>query len=99
MAMRIYTPDGTAPDGNGDGQKWRTVLTVIFVAGISSALFTAGMSFGGVRDAAAGLSKHIEDGDRTYVRKDGQELEAIRGELRLMNEKIDRIDRLLRQKE
>lgn len=87
-----------AEHGNGDGQKWRVLQTVIFIAGAATALFVAGMNYGTVKDATVKVetqqrqfTDYVQQADQMYVRKDGRDLEAIRGDLKALNEKVDRL--------
>ncbi|HEX7795333.1 MAG TPA: hypothetical protein VF456_13320 [Vicinamibacterales bacterium] len=75
-------------NGNGDGAKWRTLTTVIFITGAAAAIFAGGMSYGTVQSKL-----DAKDADTTYVRKDGRELEEIRGRLQSLNDKMDYIIR------
>lgn len=74
---------------NEDGTSWRTVRTVIYVCGIAAAVFMAGMSYGQSADVGNRLERSITDAQRSYVRKDGRELEAINGRLELLSQKLD----------
>ncbi|HEX7796066.1 MAG TPA: hypothetical protein VF456_17010 [Vicinamibacterales bacterium] len=69
---------------NGDGARWRTLTTIIFITGAAAAIFAGGMSYGTVQSKL-----DAKEADVTYVRKDGRELEEIRGSLRGLNDKVD----------
>lgn len=73
------------------GQRWNVLVTLIFVAGIASSLFVAGMSYGNVASTSKRLDDHIVFSEQNYVRKDARELAEIKGELRLLNERLDYI--------
>lgn len=95
---RIYEPSGHLANGNGDGQKWRLLTTLGYLAGLGTAIFFAGMSYQSVRSIEPRvdaqrlqLEEIVKGADATYVRKDGRDLEEIRGRLRLLDEKIDRL--------
>lgn len=80
-----------ANDEKPQAESWRTVQTIIVVGGIAVSLVLGGMRVGGLSDVSEKLQVHQQYSEQTYVRKDGQDLERIRGELRLLNEKIDRL--------
>ena len=71
-------------NGNGDGSRWRTVTTLIVIGGAAATVFAGGMSYGTVQrklDAQAA--------DAIYVRKDGRELEELRGRMIAIDQKLD----------
>lgn len=68
---------------------WKVLQTVVFVAGISGALFAAGTNYGGVKDTARKVEVLEARTERTYVRKDGRELADIQAQLRALNDKMD----------
>lgn len=72
-----------------DATRWDVLKTLIFIAGISAAIFTAGMSVGSVKDTAERLATFEVRAERLYVRKDGQELAEIRAQLKALNDKLD----------
>lgn len=82
--MTILDEHG-APTGNGDGERWRILRTIIVVVSMGSAVFFAGMSWSKV----AATTDRIQEFDDTYVRKDGRELAEINGRLLLLDQKID----------
>lgn len=88
----------SSAEAPNDGEfNWRVWMAIISIVGGCSGVFWVGVGYGGVRDTADKLEKHLETGERQYLRKDGNELAEIKGDLRLLNEKVDNIDRLLRQ--
>lgn len=71
-------------NGNGDAGRWRTMTTLIFVGGAAAAIFAGGMSYGTVQSKL-----DASDADAIYVRKDGRELEELRGRMIAIDQKLD----------
>lgn len=78
-----------APAPQPQAESWRTFQTLIVVAGVVGACFLAGVSYGGVKDAATKQDTFQERVERMFVRKDGRELAIIQGDLKILNSKVD----------
>lgn len=97
----IISPDGSSIGGE-DASSWRTTKTLVFIAASCFALIALGMK---LQDNSADrlevrvkvVEDIVQNIDHTYVRQDGRELENIRGQLQLMNAKIDNLDSLIRR--
>lgn len=70
--------------GNGDASRWRTLTTIIFVASAAAAIFGGGMAFGTISSKL-----DAKEADSIYVRKDGRELEELRGRMIAIDQKLD----------
>lgn len=81
-------------DSAEDAESFRTLKTLRWVAPIAFACFMAGMTYSGSHSdekTKAEIDSFMERADRIYVRKDGRELADTSGELRLLNDKVDRL--------
>lgn len=74
-----------------NSQAWKTFQTVVLIVGFMATAFVAGISYGGVAATAAGLNSLAVAVKDDYVRKDGKELEQMRGQLNLLNSKVDQL--------
>lgn len=72
-----------------DTAEERSWSETVKLVGIGVSLFLAGMSVGSFFTTAAAFNSHVEASERTYVRKDGKELEEIRGALLVLSGKLD----------
>lgn len=71
-------------DTAGDASRWRILLTIASIVAMCSVVFAAGFSWASV----AANAKDVAELKQNAVMKDGREMEALRGQLLLIDQKL-----------
>lgn len=97
MARQRTRKAGTVSDDSVSqrAQSWTTLQALVVIGGLCTSAFVAGISYGAVSTVSEDFKVFVQESKNNYVRKDGAELQAIRGTLTNLESKVDL---LLRQR-